>query len=722
MHAEVPAVARGGKLIFLKHARISKGGMARLTCNVLQVFATLLIAAGSTFAAILDTGCTATVAGAEFVRRYVSKIQQMDTGRDLMSWVSYGVSNLEFTTGSGKVRAKRLVTLPINHGGDWCTLEVHEVPGTLPLLISLGTMRQMGIVMDLPKFLIRFRDMWYRIVERDGLIIMPMLEWPGFLQAIDSGVYIAAGTRKVLEDDERRGESSRGVRMDGENSARSREVRMDGERRSFYPNDDGKNLKLEKFGFNMMSDEQFPRREALSDDERRNFGRMDGSPNAEMRILQGDARYGKGSSEVLGDDGRPAIALRTVGASPDVEASDEPPAIDVAISRRSATAVDGSRGSAKNDTKPQLKQSAQPTDAGVRGDELTPALTETEILQLRELNLDDTQSLAKLHRQFGHRRALRILQVLKSAGFSDLQLANVQAKLCEIEQACAVCQAESRPGNQPKVSLPHALFPNHIMLADLTETNDGLIWLHLLDQFSTKSVAGLCKNKTPEVFISIFTIRWVSWTGFPKFFYADIEGSFGSAKFVGFLTDGNCIPQLGPSEAKFAHGQIERHNALIKDIYHALMAENPKRDPETAMALATATKCELPTVDGKSADELYLGQRANLPYPWDSSTATISRLSRDMQRTDKWVQHQSFTLQLQQARQAAMQAQLQRRLRELDRHHVPGYKDDQALQIGEMVSFWRDGTAKSEKGYYGPAKVLGVDDSWVVLRNEREVG
>ena len=44
------------------------------------------------------------------------------------------------------------------------------------------------------------------------------------------------------------------------------------------------------------------------------------------------------------------------------------------------------------------------------------------------------------------------------------------------------------------------------------------------------------------------------------------------------------------------------------------------------------------------------------------------------------------------------------------------------LQIGEIVSFWRDGTVKSEAGYYGPAKVLGVDDSWVVLRNEATRG
>ena len=48
--------------------------------------------------------------------------------------------------------------------------------------------------------------------------------------------------------------------------------------------------------------------------------------------------------------------------------------------------------------------------------------------------------------------------------------------------------------------------------------------------------------------------------------------------------------QLGPSEANFAHEQIERRNALIRDVYHAFMAENPKRDPEIAMALGTATK------------------------------------------------------------------------------------------------------------------------------------
>ena len=168
--AEVPGAVRGGRSVFLKHARISKSGMTRLSVNVVQNFATLLIVAGSMFAAILDTGCTATVAGTDFVRRYVSEIRRMCTegvtsGFDVISWVSYRVSNLEFTTGSGKVRAKRLVTLPIFYGESWCSLDVHEVQGTLPLLISLGTMRQMGIVIDLPLFRIRFCDV--RVVSHD---------------------------------------------------------------------------------------------------------------------------------------------------------------------------------------------------------------------------------------------------------------------------------------------------------------------------------------------------------------------------------------------------------------------------------------------------------------------------------------------------------------------------------------------------------------------------
>ena len=75
----------------MKHARVSKSGVTRLTMSVVQNFATLLIAAGSMFAAILDTGCTATVAGADFVRRYVSEIRRMcsegvTSGVDILSW------------------------------------------------------------------------------------------------------------------------------------------------------------------------------------------------------------------------------------------------------------------------------------------------------------------------------------------------------------------------------------------------------------------------------------------------------------------------------------------------------------------------------------------------------------------------------------------------------------------------------------------------------------
>ena len=159
---------------------------------------------------------------------------------------------------------------------------------------------------------------------------------------------------------------------------------------------------------------------------------------------------------------------------------------------------------------------------------------------------------------------------MRAAGWDDASLISVKNSLDAVQAACAVCQdpALLKPGNEPKVGLPHALFPNHIMLADLTQTKDGFWWLHLLDQFSNKSGGGRCKDRRPETFIRIVAVHWVSpCGGFPKFFYADIEGGFESDKFVSFLSDGNCMPQLGPSQAKFAKGQIERHNDLVKSIY-----------------------------------------------------------------------------------------------------------------------------------------------------------
>ena len=641
----------------------------------------------ATFVGVLDTACTATCAGSEFIRKYAAKIRNvrnMNTN-DPPPEVRYDKSSMSFTTGNGQVTAHSFAIIPFRYGNSWCTVGVHVLAGKLPLLFSLGTMEQMGIQLDFENGLLKLAGSWFKMRKQDGLLCIPLLE--NFLESPN---------KKYLES-----KKSDGVRFlsdDGVRPSSHEKIEKNPPKCSECFMHDGVRASSDEIVRPSSDDGVRHLSESLTRDSESvfpsNFSAVD---NSQVAVVDGaDHCDSKMASKSFATVEVPQILTNSVPEnSPKGTSAQLPDAAKFASSQASTL----------------------PSSSSV-------SLGDDALVVLKRLNLEDSKQLVKLHRQFGHRRAERIIPILRAAGWDDASLISVKNSLDAVQAACAVCQdpALLKPGNEPKVGLPHALFPNHIMLADLTQTKDGFWWLHLLDQFSNKSGGGRCKDRRPETFIRIVAVHWVSpCGGFPKFFYADIEGGFESDKFVSFLSDGNCMPQLGPSQAKFAKGQIERHNDLVKSIYDTLRAEDPKREPDICFALALATKNELPSNDNRSPDELFSGQRANLPGAWDVSTASISRLQRN-EYVDSWISHNNFLQGLITARQAAMENTLKLRIAEMAKHHVPSYKDEPALQIGEFVSFYREGTTKADTGYYGPAKVLGVDGSWVVLRNESTKG
>ena len=95
--------------------------------------------------AILDTACTSTVAGVEWLNDYVEKLEGHNR-----TLVSKGKSTSRIVFGgNNSVSAISEVQIPVQMGEMNCLLTVQAIPGTLPLLLSVNSMIKAGAVINL---------------------------------------------------------------------------------------------------------------------------------------------------------------------------------------------------------------------------------------------------------------------------------------------------------------------------------------------------------------------------------------------------------------------------------------------------------------------------------------------------------------------------------------------------------------------------------------------
>ena len=96
--------------------------------------------------AVLDSGASRTVCGKEWYDRYVDSLSQ-ETRAGLKELPSDTI----FRFGVGKLKADKVVHLPVKLSDKEILIEVHVVQTDIPLLLSLKTMKKMGMQIDFEK-------------------------------------------------------------------------------------------------------------------------------------------------------------------------------------------------------------------------------------------------------------------------------------------------------------------------------------------------------------------------------------------------------------------------------------------------------------------------------------------------------------------------------------------------------------------------------------------
>lgn len=113
--------------------------------------------------AILDSGCTNTVCGEEWMQNFIDNLSFEEREKMVIS-----PSEQKFTFGDGRsVTSKRKVTIPCWMGGERGRLTTDVVDSNIPLLLSRRSMKRSEMILDFKKDTVRVngRDIKLKITH-----------------------------------------------------------------------------------------------------------------------------------------------------------------------------------------------------------------------------------------------------------------------------------------------------------------------------------------------------------------------------------------------------------------------------------------------------------------------------------------------------------------------------------------------------------------------------
>ena len=93
----------------------------------------------------------------------------------------------------------------------------------------------------------------------------------------------------------------------------------------------------------------------------------------------------------------------------------------------------------------------------------------------------------KLHKQFGHPKSARLIDLIKTAGISDKDLLDM---VKDLDKSCEICMRYKRPSSRPVVgfSLSHDF--KETVAMDLKQFR-GVYILHMVDHATRYSAAAI---------------------------------------------------------------------------------------------------------------------------------------------------------------------------------------------------------------------------------------
>ena len=334
----------------------------------------------------------------------------------------------------------------------------------------------------------------------------------------------------------------------------------------------------------------------------------------------------------------------------------------------------------------------------------TTEITPDIVMHVKSIITEDSNIKAiakKLHRQYGHPSARRLISLIKKAGEDNESLIK---EIEEIGKNCDSCKRYQKTRPRPAVTLPLASEFNETVAMDLKiYKNNSIYFLHVIDLLTRFSMAGVIRSKKAETIIKEFFQIWISIFGTPQTVLSDNGGEFVNYEFMDLCRNMNINFITTAAEAPYSNGVCEKHNGLIGDAVFKIM-DDVKCSVEIALAWAVNAKNSLQNIHGFSPYQLVFGRNPNLPAVITDRLPALEGVTGSKLVAD-------ILNALHKAREETIKQEASERLRRALKSKVRTHSDIRYFQ-GEEVFYKQEDV----KRWDGPARVIGQDGSKVLIK------
>ena len=224
-------------------------------------------------------------------------------------------------------------------------------------------------------------------------------------------------------------------------------------------------------------------------------------------------------------------------------------------------------------------------------------------------NQDHSTIARKLHQQFAHPSAKRLIDLIKTSGCDDNELFKA---IQNVSQICDTCKRYKKAPPKPSVTFPLATQFNETVALDLKiYENNKTYFLHVIDHATRFSAAAVITSKKKEIIVDQFFKIWIAVFGTPQKVLSDNGGEFSNELFEDMCLNFNIKMTTTAAESPWSNGLVERHNGVLGEAVSKILEVDCSL--EVALCWAVNAKNTLLNIYGFSPYQLVFGSNPNLP-------------------------------------------------------------------------------------------------------------
>lgn len=310
------------------------------------------------------------------------------------------------------------------------------------------------------------------------------------------------------------------------------------------------------------------------------------------------------------------------------------------------------------------------------------------------------KQITKLHRQFAHPPARKLVALMKDAGVWRDEFAS---DLEEIQQNCAMCKMYAVTPPRPVVAFPMASEFNEKVAMDLKIWGNKYI-LHMIDMWSRLTVSVFIDNKKTSTIIDKIMTNWVAVYGVMQAIMSDNGGEFNSDDMREIASFLNITVNTTAGESPWSNGLCERVHSVTDQMLVKLIAEYPDTSHPVLLGWANMARNSLQMWQGFSSYQLVYGKNPNLPNIMSDNVSALQGTTT----CEVFAKHLNA---LHSARREFIQSEASERIRRALRGKVRAC--EQRFEHGDRVFYKREGKER----WLGPGKVVFQDGKVVFVRH-----